>query len=142
MAYKAYQIADSTQMLTDCGYVRKAKMYYSNNPKIKPLLLEVEKEKRLAETAAKVQEMKNFFKQPFLISCYAAVINIIIFVIMYINAQAKLSTIPETHKTGFFSMKTPYEEQQDTIFLIIMMGFIITAAIIGAGIYFQRNRKK
>ena len=34
-------------------YVRKAKMYYSNNPKIKPLLAEVEEETLLAEKRAK-----------------------------------------------------------------------------------------
>lgn len=39
-------------------YVRKAKMYYSNNPKIKPLLVEVEEEMLLAEKKMLLAEKK------------------------------------------------------------------------------------
>ncbi len=42
-------------------YARKAKMYYSNNPKIKPLLREVEIEKEQAEKRAKSMARKSFF---------------------------------------------------------------------------------
>jgi DNA repair exonuclease SbcCD ATPase subunit len=39
-------------------FARKAKMYYSNNPKIKPLLAEIETEMADAENKAKVQARK------------------------------------------------------------------------------------
>jgi len=49
-------------------YVRKAKMYFSNNPKIKPLLAEVETEMVAAEKKAKAQKRynntKDFFTNP------------------------------------------------------------------------------
>ena len=42
-------------------YSRKAKMYFSNNPKIKPLLEEVQIEMEIAEKHAKSQARKGIF---------------------------------------------------------------------------------
>jgi len=51
-------------------YARKAKMYYSNNPKIKPLLVEVEEEMAIAEKKAKSiqrsENIKGFFFNPWI----------------------------------------------------------------------------
>lgn len=123
-------------------FARKAKMYYGSNPKVQKILMEVENETTLAETEAKRLARINFLKQPFFISCCAAIINIIVFVIMYINAKAELLNIPETHHSGLFSAKTPYEEQENVVAGTIVCGFMITAAIIGIGIYFQSKRKE
>ncbi len=43
-------------------YARKAKMYFSNNPKIKPLLAEVEEEMAIAEKKAKSKQRADSFK--------------------------------------------------------------------------------
>lgn len=40
-------------------YARKAKLYYSNNPKMKPLLIDIEKEMLLASRNAKTQSILN-----------------------------------------------------------------------------------
>ena len=49
-------------------YARKAKLYFSNNPKIKPLLAEVEEEMAVAEKRAKSiqrsDSVKSFFTNP------------------------------------------------------------------------------
>ena len=59
-------------------YARKAKMYFSNNPKIKPLLAEVEEDMVVAEKRAKSiqrsDSVKSFFTNPW---TYAGIIIII-----------------------------------------------------------------
>ena len=61
-----YSFAKSKAMVE--RYIRKAKMYYSNNPKIRPLLAEVETEMALAEKKAKSlqrsENIKSFFSNP------------------------------------------------------------------------------
>ena len=62
-------------------YVRKAKMYYSNNPKLKPLLAEVEAEMKNVSSLAKKKALVNLTIKnkwfwvliPFLISLFAHV---------------------------------------------------------------------
>ena len=49
-------------------YSRKARMYYGSNPKIQKLLIEVEKEMKLAEQNAKKEKQKEFFKTTFVLS--------------------------------------------------------------------------
>jgi len=66
-------------------YARKAKMYYSNNPKIKPLLAEVEEEMALAEKKAiskqRTDSVKSFFTNPWVYAGLFIVLTIYVFVI-------------------------------------------------------------
>ena len=65
-------------------YVRKAKMYFSNNPKIKPLLAEVETEMVAAEKKAKSQQRynntKDFFTNPWTYGGLFIVLTILVIV--------------------------------------------------------------
>jgi len=65
-------------------YVRKAKMYFSNNPKIKPLLAEVEIEMVAAEKKAKSQQRynntKDFFTNPWTYGGLFIVLTILVIV--------------------------------------------------------------
>lgn len=69
-------------------YARKAKLYYSNNPKIKPLLAEIETEVAIAEekaqAIAKKENVKSFFSSRWTWFGIEVVILLIIFIISYI----------------------------------------------------------
>ena len=123
-----------------------SKLYYGNNPKIQKLLVEVESElveaTKAAKSIAKHEVRSSFFKQPFFLSICVAVVVVIIFIIMYVIAADHLAAIPETHKTGFFSEQTAWEQQKSSVDLIAFMGFVLPIAIIGYGVYLQKNKKE
>ncbi len=68
-------------------YARKAKMYFSNNPKIKPLLAEIEKEMAIAEKKAKTiarnENVKSFLNSRWGIFSIEVFIMIIIAIITF-----------------------------------------------------------
>ena len=60
-------------------YVRKAKMYYGNNPKVQKLLAEVEDETAIAEKEAKVAGVKGAFtKNINSIGCFVSLLLMIV----------------------------------------------------------------
>jgi hypothetical protein len=65
-------------------YVRKAKMYYGNNPKVQKLLAEVEDETAIAEKEAKVAGVKGAFtKNINSIACFVSLLLIIMFFVLH-----------------------------------------------------------
>lgn len=69
-------------------YARKATLYYSNNPKIKPLLAEIENEiaisERKAKSIARKEDVKSFLSSRWTWFGVEAIILLIIFIISYI----------------------------------------------------------
>lgn len=126
-------------------YTRKAKMYYGNNPKIQKLLAEVENDmieaEKVGKSMARREAWINFFKQPFMISIYVAIVNVLVFAIMYIVADNELATIPETHSSGIFERHTAWEEQKGVVESIVIFGFMATFFILGVGVFLQRHSK-
>ena len=70
-------------------FMRKAKMYYGNNPKIQKLLEEVETESLKAEKAAKSNARKNFFAKYWKIIAAAIVVLIVAIGIGIYNLTAE-----------------------------------------------------
>ena len=75
-------------------YTRKAKMYFSNNPKIKPLLAEVEEEMAAAEKIAKSiqrsESMKSFFTNPWTYGGLFIILTVLViafFIYMCANSE-------------------------------------------------------
>ena len=130
-------------------YVRKGKLYYSNNPKLRKLLDEVEQESLSAEKNAinsvRQEKIIRFLLQPLVIAIFVAALIAIPFSIKYDKEANILATMEETHgdKTKIiFYEPTPYEEQEGDIRLIGVFWIFSTLGIIGTGIYLQVKRKK
>lgn len=67
-------------------YVRKAKMYYGNNPKVQKLLAEVEDEIAIAEKEAKVAGVKGAFVNNInSIGCFVSLLLVILCFVIYSN---------------------------------------------------------
>lgn len=74
-------------------YARKANLYFSNNPKIKPLLAEVEEEMAVAEKRAKSlqrsESIKSFFTNPWTYGALFIVLTILVIAFLaYMTATA------------------------------------------------------
>ena len=118
-------------------YVRKAELYFSNNPKIKLLLVEIEKEMIDVEKNIKSLSRKKTFKK--LIPFVPAILCFVIAFSMYMSAYEELCSIPETHKTGFFEKLTPYERQSNRCWEIVFSGAFCTIGLICGGIWFNKK---
>lgn len=129
-------------------YVRKGKLYYSNNPKLRKLLDEVEQESLSAEknaiNSARQKKIIHFLLQPLVIALFVAALIAIPFSIKYDKEANILATMEETHgdKTKIIDYEpTPYEEQAGDVDLIVVFWVFSTLGILGTGLYFQVNRK-
>lgn len=66
-------------------YARKANLYYSNNPKIKPVLAEIEKELSAAEKKAIFNNIKSFFTNSSTYGVLCILLTILIIVYLIYN---------------------------------------------------------
>lgn len=88
-------------------YARKAKMYFSNNPKIKPLLAEVEEEMAVTEKRAKSlqrsESIKSFFTNPWTYGALFIILTILViaFFIYMTNKTAKEEGFDSAEWWGF-----------------------------------------
>ena len=130
-------------------YVRKGKVYYSNNPKLRKLLDEVEQESLSAEKNAinsvRKEKIIHFLLQPFVIAIIIAALIAIPFSMKRDKEASILASMEETHgdKTQiFFYEATPYEEQEGKITGIEMLWLFSTLGIVGTGLYLQVKRMK
>lgn len=105
-------------------YERKARMYYSNHPKIKALLAEVDEEMKLAEKKVKSAERKatltSILKNKFIWACLPFMLCIPLF----IKCQSVGTTI------GTRAERDPYIVG---IILCVIVGFFACSLVIGKG---------
>ena len=127
-------------------YVRKGKVYYSNNPKLRKLLDEVELESLSAEKKAinsvRREKIIHFLLQPFVIAIFIAALIAIPFSIKYDKEANILASMVETHHDGFFDRLTPYEKQKNDVGEVQLIWFFLTLGIIGTGLYLQVRKIK
>ena len=73
-------------------YVRKAKMYYGNNPKIKTLLEEINAETENAEKKAKIEAKKEFVKSHPFLTAFIIILIICFFVWIFSDGTIAFCT--------------------------------------------------
>ena len=88
-------------------YIRKAKMYYSNNPKIKPLLAEVENEISVVEKRAKLTSQKELVKSVISSRWFLFIAELILLLVIFLKSFNFWINITYFDQTFLFCVVVP-----------------------------------
>ncbi len=123
-------------------YARKAKMYYSNNPKIKPLLDEVGIEMSEAEKKAKSSQRKNaflsFLKNKWIWFALPILFGIV-FILCGLNKFESAGNLNKNSYVDYFEFKAARDHMETSGGWMVFFGLALAA---GGAVLIFKNIKK